>query len=88
MLKDLQKLVKEKPKLLVYGARQTARLCKTEKIRMIYLSSDCEKKTKEKFLNYQKFSKILVEEISENREEISMTCKKTFPVSVIGVLNE
>lgn len=88
MLKALQKYVKDKPNLLLFGAKQTFKQIKLGKIKEVFLADDCMPEIKEKIENYSKFSNIQINKMSQNKEELALICKKGFPISIIGVLNE
>ena len=88
MLKDLQKYIKDKPKLLVFGSNQIFKQIKLDKINEVFVASDCSKEILEKLGRYSKFSNLKIYELPKNKEEITLLCKKEFPVSVVGVIKD
>lgn len=86
-LKDLQKYIKNEPEILLFGERQCAKKAKLGQLKEVFLSSDCAKRIKEKVENYAKLSDIAVHSLHQSRGDLSLICKKTFPISIIGVVN-
>jgi|TARA_Y100000310_G_scaffold234435_1_gene237376 ribosomal protein L30E len=78
-LKDAMK--KEK---LVFGSNSTLRNMKKGKTKQIFLANNCGKDIAESIEYYSKFSKVKISKINKPRSEISILCKKNFPVSVIS----
>ncbi|OYT41159.1 hypothetical protein B6U80_02030 [Candidatus Pacearchaeota archaeon ex4484_26] len=88
MLKELQKYLKDKPKLLFFGTKQTIKQVKLDKIKEVFLAKDCYEEIKERIENYAKFSKMQVKNLEQNKDELALICKKSFPISIISVLKE
>lgn len=86
-IEELQKYVKDKPKILIYGARQNFKGIKLAKLKEVFLASDCSKEIKEKIAEYSKFSDLKVDILPQGKEELALICKKNFPVSIVGVLS-
>tara|TARA_Y100000310_G_scaffold302396_1_gene339688 strand:+ start:418 stop:672 length:255 start_codon:yes stop_codon:yes gene_type:complete len=78
-LKDAMK--KEK---LLFGSKSTIRNIKKGKTKQIFLANNCGEEIEKNIEYYSKLSKIKVSKIDKPRSEISILCKKNFPVSVIS----
>jgi len=81
-LEDLKKAMKTHK--LVFGTRQTLSNLKKNKTKVIFLANNCGKKIEEDVNHYAKISGTKVVKINKPRSEISVFCKKNFPVSVIS----
>lgn len=84
MVKEIQKLLGT-DKLLI-GTERTMKALRNGNLQKIYLASNTNAKVKEDIEHYKGMSKFEVEELKETNEELGTICKKSFSISVIGVL--
>ncbi len=87
-IEDLQKYLKDKPQVLLFGTRQSIKYIKLDKIKEVFLASDCPKQLQERIVGYSKFSGAKFDKLKQNKEELSLICQKSFTISIIGVLDE
>ncbi len=73
-----------KTEKVVYGSSATVRNLKKNKVKKIFISSDCNETVKGDIMYYSRFSNVEVEELKQPSEELALICKKGFPVSVIS----
>jgi ribosomal protein L30E len=78
-LKDAMK--KEK---LIFGSKSTLRNMKKGTTKQIFLANNCGEEIEKSIEYYSKFSKVKISKINKPRSEMSILCKKNFPVSVIS----
>ena len=86
-LEALHTYLKE-PARIVYGTRQTIKQIKLDIIKEIFLAKNCSPEAREKILHYAKLADFKVNELSQSSEELSLICKKDFPVSILSVVEE
>lgn len=84
MVKEIRALLGSDKLLL--GTQKTMKALKQGKISKVYLASNTNKKTVEDIEYYKKISDFQIEKLNETNEELGTICKKSFSVSVIGVL--
>tara|TARA_Y100000310_G_C20701659_1_gene830559 strand:- start:2364 stop:2618 length:255 start_codon:yes stop_codon:yes gene_type:complete len=81
-LDNLKKVLgKEK---LVFGSRQTIRNLKNSKTKIIFLASNCSNDAKESIKYYAGLAKADITELKQTRHELSVFCKKNYPLGVIS----
>lgn len=85
-LKALEKYLKDKPQVLIFGTDTNLKNLKLNNLKEIFLASDCQSLVREKVLNYSKLSELKLEELKKSKVELSIICEKSFPVSIIGVI--
>jgi len=71
---------------LVIGTERTLKLLRLGKIKQIYLSVNCADSTKEDIAHYSKLSGTKVKELAYPGSELGVICKKSYSISVLGVL--
>ncbi len=81
-LQDLKDAMKKQK--LVFGIRQTVRNLKNGKTKVIFLASNCGEAIEKDLEHYKKLSDVKIVKLDKPRSEISVFCKKNFPVSVIS----
>jgi len=67
---------------LQYGTRETLRNLKRGRVKVVFLSADCNEKTKHTILYYASLSKVDVVPLKQHSKELAQICKKNFPVSL------
>ncbi|QQG38752.1 MAG: ribosomal L7Ae/L30e/S12e/Gadd45 family protein [Candidatus Woesearchaeota archaeon] len=80
-VEDLKKIINEN---IIIGTDRVIKGLKNNKIKKVFLASNCKKQTKEDILHYAKLGKIQVVELNIPNEEVGIVCKKPFSISVIG----
>lgn len=84
-LSQLRKLVGSKR--LVYGTEQTLKGLKHGKMEMVFLSTNVSKNLKEDVEHYAKISKdVKVVSTGLPSDELGILVKKSFAISILGVL--
>ncbi len=73
-----------KTKKLVFGANKTIKNLKAAKTKTVFLASNCSKDIEDNIIHYAKMSDAKIIKLDKARSEISVFCKKNFPVSVIS----
>ncbi len=81
-LAELRKILKSEK--VIYGSSQTIRSLKKNKVKKIFLSSDCMNRIKSDIRYYSRFNKVEIVELKQPSEELSLICKKGYPVTVIS----
>jgi|TARA_Y100000310_G_C20355060_1_gene656233 ribosomal protein L30E len=81
-LDDLKTALKKEK--LVFGSNQAIKNIKNEKTKVVFLASNCEKEIEENIKHYTNQTNIKVITINKQKSEISVFCKKNYPVSVIS----
>lgn len=81
-LAELRRVLKSEK--VVYGSSQTIRNLKKNKVKKIFLSSDCMGRIKSDLRYYCKFNKVEIVDLKQPSEELSLICKKGYPVTVIS----
>ncbi len=81
-LEDLRAAMKKEK--LIFGTQQTIKNMKNKQTKVVFLASNCGEKIDESIHYYAKGTKIKIIKLSKPRSEISIFCKKNFPVSVIS----
>ena len=71
---------------LVIGTERTLKLLRLGKIKQIYLSVNCADSTKEDIAHYSKLGGAKVKELAYPGSELGVICKKSYSISVLGVL--
>ena len=74
-------------KRLVYGTEQTIKALKQGKMEKVFLSSNVPKSVKEDVEHYAKLAKnVAVVMLNTPNDELGILVKKSFTISVLGVL--
>lgn len=81
---EIRKLIAAKKAVL--GTEQAIKQLKAGKLVKVYLASNCAPKTRETIKRYCSLGKVECSELSLPSEEVGVSCKKLFSISVIGVL--
>jgi ribosomal protein L30E len=76
----------EKDKKTLYGTDRTIKALKRGELKEIVISSNCPEKTVEVIHNLASMSKTKVSKSKQDSVELGAACKKTFSVTVIGLL--
>ncbi len=81
-LEKLQTAMKSKK--LVFGVRETIKNIRNAKAKVVFLASNCGQEIEADINHYAKTAGVEVIKLDKPRAEISVFCKKNFPVSVIS----
>jgi len=71
---------------LIIGTDRVLKNLRSNKIEKAYLSSNCNADTTNEVEHLAGFSEVKVEKLDLPNDELGVVCKKTFSVSVIGIL--
>ena len=82
-MEKLQKDLLESSDKLVYGTERNLKLLKNERLKTIYLASNCIENVREEVKRCN--GKTEVVELDATNTEIKVACKKPFSISVIGL---
>lgn len=74
-----------KKKKIIIGKDRTLKLLKNDKLSKVFISNNCEEKTKEDIEHYAKINKVNVVKLNMTNEEVGAFCKKPFSISVLGL---
>ena len=69
---------------LIIGRDRTLKMLKNDKLKKIFLASNCDEETKEQIKKYAKLGNVEVIELDINNHELGTKCKKLFAISVLG----
>ncbi|HIH38870.1 ribosomal L7Ae/L30e/S12e/Gadd45 family protein [Candidatus Woesearchaeota archaeon] len=83
-VKDIKALL-EKKKILI-GTKTTLKALRAGKLAKAFLAINCSEATKEDLRHYTTGSSVEVVQTHLNSEELGVVCKKSFTVSLLGVL--
>lgn len=83
VITEIKELVKKGK--IVIGLNTTLKHLRKNKLKSIYISSNCPKKVKEDLYYYSKIAKVEVIALPYQNDELGVMCKKPFSISVIGV---
>ena len=81
---EIKKLLGTKKLLL--GTSTTIKNLKRGETKKVYLSSNCPSSVKEDITHYGKIGNAEIVQLTQANDEIGSICKKTFSISVIGIL--
>lgn len=73
---------------IIVGTEKVLKSLRENKIKKIFLASNCPVKIKDDINHYAKLAKIPVIELNLNNEELGLFCKKNFFVAVLGMTEE
>ena len=74
-----------KGKKIVFGTDRTMKLLKNDKLKTVFLASNCDKDVKGDIEYYAKINKTEVVELNMKNNEVGVFCKKPFSISVVSV---
>ena len=81
-LEELRKALKNEK--IQYGSTAAIKGLKTGTIHTIFLSQNCPANLKQDILHYSKLAKTTIYELKQPSDELSLICKKGFPVNVVS----
>jgi large subunit ribosomal protein L30e len=81
-LEELKKALKKEK--LIFGANQTIRNLKNGKTKVIFLANNCSEEIKKNIKYYVDLSKAKIIDLDKSKNELSVFCKKGYPISVIS----
>ncbi|MBI4439354.1 ribosomal L7Ae/L30e/S12e/Gadd45 family protein [Candidatus Woesearchaeota archaeon] len=81
---EIKKILQERK--VVFGTESSLRHLKKGKLESVLITSNGSKETKKILDKFCALSKMEVVIIPFNSQELGMLCKKSFPISVLGVL--
>lgn len=84
MIKDIKELLGTEKLLL--GTERTMKALRNGTLQKIFLTSNVDADVKEDIEYYKSVSGVEVEELKETNEELGTICRKSFSISVIGIL--
>ena len=80
-LEDLKKALKEKT--ITFGTDKTLKMLRNGTVKKVFLSSNCTKEIEDTINNYAKLNKVEIIKLKQQSDEIGLTCKKPFSISVL-----
>ncbi|MBL7100333.1 MAG: ribosomal L7Ae/L30e/S12e/Gadd45 family protein [Nanoarchaeota archaeon] len=80
-LTELKKALKEKT--ITFGTEKTLKMLRDGKAKKVFISSNCPEATKETIEYYVKLNNIDLIKLRIPNDEIGLTCKKQFGISVL-----
>lgn len=81
-LAELKEALKKEK--LIFGASQTIRNLKNKKIKTVFLAKNCSDEIKKSIEYYAELAKVKVINLDKSKNELSVFCKKGYPISVIS----
>lgn len=70
---------------LVFGFERTMKLLKKDKVKAIFLASNCSEIMKRDVKHYAKIFKVEIVDLEMKNNEVGIYCKKPFSVSVVSL---
>lgn len=80
-LTELRTALKEKT--ITFGTEKTLKMLRNGKAKKVFLASNCPEDSKQTITYYAKMKKIEVINLKLPNDEIGLTCKKPFGISVL-----
>ncbi len=81
-LAELKKVLKKEK--LIFGANQTIRNLKNKKTKTVFLAKNCSDEIRKSIEYYADLAKVKVINLDKSKDELSVFCKKGYPISVIS----
>lgn len=81
-MKDLEKVNK------IAGNSAVVRKIYSNELKEILIASNCSKEIENKIVDLAKINRIPVKKIEEDSKKLGILCKKTYNISVLGLLKE
>jgi len=81
-MSELDDVIKEEK--LVIGRDKTFKMLKNEKLKKVFIASNCNEDVRNDIKKYAKISKIEVVELKIDNIELGARCKKPFSISVLS----
>lgn len=83
VMEKLKKDLLDNSEKLIFGAERSLKLLKNDRLKAIYVASNCMDAVRDGIKHYEKEVEIV--ELDATNNEIGVVCKKPFSVSVIGL---
>jgi len=80
-LTELKKALKEKT--ISFGTQNTIKRLKNKDVKKVFLASNCPDDVKDTIKRYAKMNKVDIVNLKQPNDEIGLTCKKQFGISVL-----
>lgn len=80
-LAELRKALKERT--ITFGTGKTLKMLRNEKTKKVFIASNCPADTKETILHHAKLNNVEVVKLKLPNDEIGLTCKKPFSITVL-----
>ncbi len=71
----------------VLGAKDTLKHLRSKKLCSVFVSSNCDSAVKADIERYCRIGSVEFSELDETSEDIGVVCKKSFFVSVVGIVS-
>jgi large subunit ribosomal protein L30e len=81
---DIKKLLKTDK--LIIGTDRVVKGLRKGTLSMIYMSSNCPEDIRNEVEHYSKLTETKIEKLKEPNDELGAVCKKSFSISLLGVL--
>ncbi len=81
-MSELDEALKEEK--LIFGTKRTLKLLKNEKLKKVFIATNCDEDVKKEIKKYSKIADVKVVELDINNEELGAKCKKPFSISVLS----
>lgn len=73
---------------VIIGSKQTIKLLKNNKVRLIVLAVNCPEDVKKDIKRYATMSKIEVKEYDGTAKQLGIFCGKPFPIATLSIKGE
>tara|TARA_Y100000310_G_scaffold341087_1_gene439048 strand:- start:1649 stop:1897 length:249 start_codon:yes stop_codon:yes gene_type:complete len=80
-MKELKDAVKDKQ--LIFGTKQTLKLVKLGKAKVVFVATDCPAEVREDILKFANLAGTKVLETDITSQEVGSICKKAFSINVL-----
>lgn len=80
-LSELRKALKDEK--IIFGTKSTLKKIRDGKVKKVFLASNCPKNTEENIKHYAKLAKADVVKLKIPNDELGVTCKKQYLVSIL-----
>ena len=83
-VEEIKKILKTEKYII--GTDRTIKAIKLGKIKKVLLASNCKEETRKDIKYYSSIGKFDIIESNLANDELGVVCKKSFPISIIGIL--
>ncbi len=78
---ELKKALKEKT--ITFGTEKTLKMLRNGKAKKVFIAANCPESTKETIKHYAQLNTTQVINLKQPNDEIGLTCKKPFAITVL-----
>lgn len=69
----------------IVGSKETVKMLKTKKLKLVILSNNCPEELKKDITKYSKLSETKTENFEGTSKQLGILCGKPFPIAVLSI---